>query len=123
MLSGTDILELLKVAAEADIHDSLWWNDKLEMFVNVSDIFGLACADAEPIETHWDIASLARAFADLGSVTSAVDAEIYAAALYAVRRRRRLPHPAVLRGLPDNVRALMAASMLEPVAGSAEGGP
>lgn len=70
-------LEVLKLFAEKDDYDSLWWRcDKMELngeiydytpvtfFVNCNDLFFWACSDAETIESDQDIEGLRKAFED-----------------------------------------------------------
>jgi len=59
-LQGDSLNRLLKIFAEHDFQDCIYWNSDLEFFVNCSDLFAWGCADLEPIENDSDIDLLAE---------------------------------------------------------------
>jgi hypothetical protein len=66
---GEAIVEVLRLVAEYDCYDAIWWRCDGEFapvtfFVNCNDLFWWATADAEPL-TSGDIPELQQAIADI----------------------------------------------------------
>lgn len=109
MTDPTFVLRVLDVVGSADMHDSLYWRTDGEFapvafFVNCSDLFAWACADAEPV-TPDTLAELEQAFADVQAVDGSA---IWGPSLYAARRRKLRP---MRKAYPPNeaLRALFDA--------------
>lgn len=95
-----DINKLLRLIAEYEISDNIWWNTSLEFFVNCNDIFGWAMADAEPISTDEDIVALEQAIKDGGD-----DGVL----LYCARKRGMRPQGALYKHLDEKNKELFNA--------------
>lgn len=78
-------IDLFIYAAEHDIASSLFWSDKLEMFINCNDLFFWGCADLEPI-TESTFPELKQALDDAGDGDGPY--------LYCARRRKMRPQGA-----------------------------
>jgi len=50
-------VKLLKLLAEHDLAggDNLWWDEELNFYIMCSDLFSIASADCEPIESMEDV--------------------------------------------------------------------
>lgn len=84
-----DVLELLRIYDEADVHGQLWWRvhgDSVSFAVNCSDTFAWGTADAEDV-TAADLALLRRCLDDLCPFGE----EYLLGELYAARKRGMRP--------------------------------
>jgi len=95
------IQRVLKVFADARVHDDLLWSvderGLVSFMADVSDTFEWGAADGEPILPR-DLGELERAYADLKALETTADGVFYAtsctrytAMLYAARRRAMRP--------------------------------
>lgn len=85
-----EIETLLRLVAEHDCHSDLYWDNQLRFFVNCSDVFYMACSDAEQI-TEDDIGALRDCFnlvCDYGLI------------LFAAMKRGRRPQAAYYKHIP-----------------------
>lgn len=80
---------LLRLVAELECYEAIWWNSSLEFFVPCNDSFAWACADAEPI-TESDLPMFTQAMADC---------EDNGPLLYCCRRRGMRPQGAMYQHL------------------------
>ena len=85
------ILDVLRLFAEHDMQDQLFWRvdeKTVSFFVNCNDLFFWACSDAEPI-TPETLPVLRQAIADCVAVDPMQPEE--GLTLYACRQRRMRP--------------------------------
>ena len=102
------VYDLLTLVSKYDDTDSLWWNQGLDFFVNVNDLFDWACADLEKIESEEDIAALRQAYEDVAAVGGD---HFYGSLLWACRKRGMRPQTPVWDGMKDEaVVALLLAA-------------
>lgn len=92
-----DIQRFLRVVAEHEVNDQIWWTEDLEFFVNCSDLFYWACSDVEPVETDSDIDLLIKACKDAG-----LDGPL----LYCARKRGVRPQGAYYKHFSPEARPL-----------------
>ena len=86
------LLKIMKLFAENDACDELYWNNELEPWVNCSDFFWWGCGDGEDIETDEDLELLEQCFKD---------SEDHPTLLYCARRRKERPQGAYYKYLKD----------------------
>lgn len=82
------IIKLLKLMAQYDSCDSLWWRvdyGVLRFFVNCNDVFCWACADAEPV-TPENIDLLRQSFEDEQTATGG-STSVWGPMLFCARSR------------------------------------
>lgn len=86
---------LLKVIADADAHEDLWWkseNGGLEFFINCNDLFAWGCSDCEEVLNDADVDLLEQAYKD---------SEFYGGWLYCCRKRGCRPQGACYTSIPE----------------------
>ena len=88
------MLEILRLFAEFDIHDSLWWcfregQDEPSFLVKCNDLFYWATADAEEV-TVESLPELRKAIEECRAIDP-VCGELYGVNLYAARQRKMRP--------------------------------
>lgn len=90
-------IKIMKVMADADMCNDVFWDCSLSVHVNCNDVFGWGCADAETIENEEDLAIFVQA---------AKDSEAYCDALYCARKRGMRPQGAYIKLAPDDIKNL-----------------
>jgi len=83
-----DVIRLLRILAEHECHDCVWWHCDLTFFVGCNDVFCWACADAEPVASEADVDALEQALKD---------ADDDGAMLYCARKRGMRPQGALYK--------------------------
>jgi len=83
-------INLLTLAAEYDIVDSIHWTEKLEFFISCNDIFMWGCADGEEVESQIDVELLQRALVDCDEL----GVDYMGPILYCARKRKLRPQGA-----------------------------
>lgn len=108
MLTPDQVLAVLKVAADADDFESLFWrfdDGQISMFANCSDFFAWATADCEEITGDDDITGLRQALTDLREV----GADWHWPALWVARKRKMRPQKPCYKDMTPTVAALFDA--------------
>jgi len=80
------IQRILRLIAEHDCHNTLFWRSDLKFYINCNDAFCWATSDAEPIESEADIDLLQKSMEEGGD-----DGPL----LYCARRRGMRPQGAM----------------------------
>lgn len=100
------IRHVLRVTAQYETHDQIWWHEDGKFFVKCNDLFVWACADCEPL-TPENLANFEKAHVD-ASAAGDVD---WGPSLFCARVRKERPQGAAYPKGDDKagIRALLNA--------------
>lgn len=96
-------INLLKLAAEWELQNSLHWDTDLKFYVTCSDFFFWGCADAEDITCQEDVDLFEQAITDVGCEHT------YATDLYCAKKRKLRPQGACYEFIPKHLWSLFDA--------------
>jgi hypothetical protein len=85
-------INLLKLVAEHDMRDALYWSEDLSFYFLCNDIFFWGCADGEDVENQQDVDLLEQCIKDCQTVRQF--GEVYASQLYCAKKRKMRPQGA-----------------------------
>lgn len=100
-MTDEGIKKLLILMAENDCQEDIWWNERLDFFINCNDVFAWGCSDSEDV-TEPDIPALEKALEDAGG--------IWGPLLYCARKCGMRPQGAFMEKIPPGVRPLFDAA-------------
>jgi len=85
-------INLLKLAAEYDFREDLYWNKDLRFLIMCSDVFAWGYADLESITSQEDVDLLEQCIKDCQ--VAGQFGEVYASQLYCAKKRKMRPQGA-----------------------------
>lgn len=100
------VKRVLRLFAEYDLYDQLFWTERLEMGVRCSDFFFWGTADVQLLAKE-SLGQLQQAIADCGNVIE--NGEEFGPLLFAARERRMRPQGAAYDTLPRELWPLFDA--------------